>query len=605
MMLKIVANALIMLIFWSTSLEAKESHGIAMLGPLKYAKDFKNFDGVNPDAPQGGEIKLAVVGTFDSNNPYINKGIPPAGLSLYSDKLIFEPLMKRSPDEPMSFYGLIAKSVDVAPDRSWVIFKLRPEARWSDGQKITAEDVLFSHQIVRDKGRFNLRSLYSRVERAEKLGELCVKFTFKPDTDGTYDAELPSVMAMMNVLPKHILSSQDFEKTILDPVVGSGPYRIQEINYGKYIIYEKRHDYWGKHLPVNRGYFNASTIRYDYYLDSKVAFEAFKSGAYDVRIENDTALWHQGYTFPALKQNKVHKEEIAHTLPVGMKAYVFNTRKELLSDIRVRRALILAFDFEWINKNLLFNAYTRTQSFFDNTELASSRIPQGLELKILESLGHPLKEEILQTPHSVPISDSHGTNRHNLKKARQLLEEAGWVIHKNTLIHKISQQPFELELLLYSKDDQKVALAYARSLQKLGIKLHIRIVDTAQFENRRMKFDYDMFLQHWGHSLSPGNEQKLYWASYTADEPGSRNYAGLKDPVVDALCSRITTSKTREEMVAVVRALDRVLLWHDFIVPLAHQNKYYVSYWDKVAHPVTRQNGQVMTMSAWWVKDKQ
>lgn len=576
------------------------SHGIAMLGPLKYEKDFTHFEGLNPDAPQGGTLKLAVVGTFDSNNPFINKGIPPAGISLYSDKLIFEPLMKRAPDEAMSFYGLIAESVDVAPDRSWVLFKLRPNARWSDGKAITADDVLFSHQIVRDKGRFNLRSLYARVEKAEKIDPLTVKFTFTREADGSFDPELPCVMAMMNILPKHIIETQDFEKNIFDTLIGSGPYRVKEMHYGKYIIFEKRKDYWGKDLPVNKGLYNVDTIRYDYYLDSKVAFEAFKSGLYDVRIEPDIALWHKGYNFQAVHQKKIVREEIPHTMPVGMKAYVMNTRKPYLSDPRVRQALILAFDFEWINKNLLFNAYTRTKSFFDNTELASRDLPSGIEYDILKKFEKQLDPKIFNEPYVVPVSDGHGTNRENLKKAKTLLQEAGWIIKNNTLIHKDTKKPYEIELLLYSKDDQKVALSYARSLKKLGIKLNVRIVDTAQFENRRMKFDYDLFLQTWAHSLSPGNEQKLYWASYNAEEEGSRNYAGAKDPVIDALAAMITTAKSREEMVSIVRALDRVLLFHDFVVPLAHQNKYYVSYWNRVAHPKSGQSGQMMTMSAWW-----
>lgn len=584
---------------------AKKSHGIAMLGPLKYESTFTHFSGVNPDAPQGGTLKLAVVGTFDSNNPFINKGVPPAGISLFSDKLIFEPLMKRAPDEAMSFYGLIAESVEVAPDRSWVIFHLNPKATWSDGKPITADDVLFSHQVVRDKGRFNLRSLYKRVELSEKLSDYSVKFTFKREEDGTYDAELPCVMAMMNVLPKHILETQDFEKNILDPLIGSGPYRVKELDYGKRVIFEKRPDYWGKNLPVNRGFFNADLIRFDYYLDSKVAFEAFKAGQYDVRIESDTSLWHEGYKFPAVQQKQVEREEIAHAMPVGMKAYVFNTRRPLLSDPKVRRALILAFDFEWINKTLLHNAYTRTKSFFDNTELASRDLATGLELDILKKHEKDLDPRVLTEPYRVPISDGKGTNRHNLKEASELLSKAGWTIVKNKLINRDTQRPFEIELLLYNKDDQKMALAYARSLKKLGITLHIRTIDTAQFENRRMNFDYDMFLQHWAHSLSPGNEQKLYWASVNADQSGSRNYAGAKDPVIDELAGSITNAKTREEMVAYVRALDRVLLFHDFVVPLAHQNKYYIAYWNRVAHPKTGTNGQVMTMSTWWVVPSQ
>jgi microcin C transport system substrate-binding protein len=609
-MLKLrLSFGLLLVLFSSFSLEAKEGsqkmHGIAMHGEPKYPADFKHFQGVNPEAPKGGAIKLAVVGSFDSTNPYINKGIPPAGLSLYSEKLIFEPLMRRSPDEPLSQYGLIAESVEVAPNRSWIVFHLRPEAKWSDGQSITADDVIFSHQIVRDKGRFNLRSLYERVAKVEKLGERSVKFSFKPEKDGSFDPELVIVMGMMNVLPKHILEKQDFEKGFFNPLVGSGPYKIKEMSLGKYIVYERRSNYWGKDLPVNKGYFNFDTIRYDYYLDSKVAFEAFKAGHYDYRVEPDYALWIKGYHFSAVKQGKVVKLEIPHNQPVGMKALVFNTRKDFFSDVKIRQALLYAFDFDWINKNLLHGAYVRTRSFFDNTELASKNLPEGKELEILSPFKDQLPKEVFNAEYNPPSSNGSGHNRENLKRALALLKEAGWVIKNNKLTHEKTGKTFEFEILLYNKDDERLVIPFIKALKQwLGIHARLRTVDTAQFENRRLKYDYDMITQHWGHSLSPGNEQLLYWSSDVADTEGSRNYAAVKNKAIDQICKKLATAKTREGLVASCKALDRALLWGHYIIPLAHQNKYYIAYWDKIDHPEIRVEAPILSIATWWSKEK-
>lgn len=596
-----VASLIITLAFHPA--QAEKKHGLAMHGEPKYPKDFNCFDGVNPNAPKGGNLKLAVIGTFDSTNPYINKGTPPAGISLYSEKLIFEPLMKRSPDEPLTQYGLIAESIEVAPDRSWIIFHLRPEAKWSDGTPLTADDVIFSHAIQRDKGRFNLRSLYQRVEKSEKLSTHSVKFTFKKDADGTYDAELPIVMGMMNILPKHIIEKGDFEKNLWDPVIGSGPYRVKEMSLGKYIIYERRPDYWGKDLTVNKGLFNFDTIRYDFYLDSRVAFEAFKAGNYDFRAESDYPLWVTGYDFKAVKEGKVKKLELEHKQPVGMKAFVFNTRKPYFADRTVRKALFYAFDFEWLNKNLLHNAYTRTRSFFDNTELANTATPKDQELKILNEFKDKIPSELFVQEFNCPQTDASGKNRENLKIARELLKNAGWVFKNNKLVNAATGKPFVFEILLYSKDDTKTAQAYARNLKLLGITANIRVVDPAQFENRRLNFDFDMIIHFWGHSLSPGNEQKLYWNSVAADTPASRNYAGAKDPVIDELAKRLVEAKTREDLVTYAQALDRVLVWGYYVVPLFHQNKYYIAYWDKINHPKHIPGAPLMGISCLWSKD--
>jgi ABC-type oligopeptide transport system substrate-binding subunit len=581
-----------------------KQHGLAMHGDLKY-KPEEPFSYVNPKAPKGGEARFAVVGTFDSTNPFITKGTPPAGLSLFSEKLVFESLMKRSADEPFSLYGLIAESIDIAPDRSWIIFYLHPKAQWPDGRPITAADVIFSYQTLRDKGRLNLRLYYSKVATVDALDERTVKFVFKKEKgQEQFDPEAPLLIAMMSILPKHLLEGKDFEKVTLEPMVGSGPYRIKELKPGKYILYERRPDYWGKDLAVNAGQYNFDRIRFDFYRDSHVAFEAFKAGEYDFRIEENITLWHKGYDFPALKRGQVNRLELDIERPVGLHAFVFNTRRPLFRDKRVRQALNYAFDFGWLNKNLFYDAYRRSRSYYQCSDLESKGKPNGRELMLLQLFKDQIPPEVFEEAWQPPVYTHSNMRRQQLARAKQLLKEAGWTVDSKGQLRHLNNDVFRFEVLLYNPDDEKIALSLARHLKILGIQVDVRVVDTAHYENRRLAFDYDMIIQTWGQSESPGNEQMYYWSSAAANQPGSRNYAGIQDPVVDVLCQMIADARDRETLIAAGRALDRLLLTGYYVIPLYHCAKMYIAYWDKFGYPPYNPKVGVY-LSTWWAKDSQ
>jgi len=579
----------------------EKQHGIAMHNHLKYPKEFKNFDYVNPNAPKGGTLKIGVIGTFDSTNPFLTKGTPPVGLSVLTETLVFESLMKRASDEPFSLYGGIAEAVEMAPDRSWVTFYIDPRARWADGKPITAKDVIFSYQILRDKGRPNMRLYYSRVAKVEQVGPNAVKFTLKPKEDGTIDRELPMLMALMSVLPEHFFAGRDFEKVSLEPLMGSGPYKIVDIKPAHRIVYERRPDYWAKDLPATRGQYNFDRVEADYFREANVARVAFAAGEYDVKEELNPAEWHKCYDFKAVKAGKVKKMELAHVNPIGMSGFCMNTRKDIFKDPCVRRALAYAFDFKWINDNFFHGIYKRHKSYFDNSELSSKGLPTKEELVLLEPFKGEVPAEVFTQEYAVPEATNQATLRENLKKARELLEQAGWHIQKGELVNDKTGQPFTFELLLYNKETEKVAIAFARQLKHLGIHMKIRTVDPAQYEHRRLSYDYDMILFTWGISRSPGNEQVFYWGSKFVDEPGSRNYPGIKLKAVDVLANTIATSKTRPELIAAVHALDRVLLWGHYVVPLYYNNIRFIAYWDKFGFPAFSPEVGVSYVS-WWSK---
>lgn len=589
---------------WASS-EVKATYGIALHGEPKY-KEGQPFDYVNPEAPSGGQIKMAVTGTFDSLNPFITKGTPPAGLSLFSEPLVFEPLMIRSKDEPFSIYGHIAQNVELAPDRSWIIFNLRPEARWADGQPITAKDVIFSQALLKEKGRPNLQLFYSKVAEVKELGPLKVKFYFnKIEGENRYDPELPLLIGLMYVLPKHILENQDFEKLSLRPFIGSGPYKIKHFKPGHSITYERRKDYWGWRLPLIQGRYNFNIVQYDFYRDEKVSFEAFKTQEYDLRGEPDPARWITSYNFKAIKTGQIKTLEIPVVQPVGVHAFVYNTRKPIFQDPLVRQALAYAFDFKWLNKNIFHNAYARQRSFFDNTELASTGLPQGKELELLEPFRNQLPEEVFTKEYHPPAANKSGNSRDNLHKARELLKKAGWDLSKNGVINSKTKEPLSFEILIAQQQviDEKIALAFIRTLKLLGISARLRLVDNAQYENRRMTFDYDILLNTaWGGTRSPGREQTFYFSTKAADEPGSRNYPGIKSPVVDRLCDILATAQDRSTLVAAARALDRVLLWGHYIIPFGYRNTAYLAYWDKFGHPPFKPEIPIQ-ITTWWAKD--
>ncbi len=579
------------------SAHAMEQHGIAMHGGLKYPPEFTHFDVVNPDAPKGGELKLAIVGTFDNLNPFLLKGTAPPGIR----EIMFESLLKRSPDEPFSLYGLVAKSLEVAPDRAWIIYNINPKAKWQDGRPITAQDVAFSYRTFLEHGTPGQKMAYSKVEKVETLNDHTIKFTFKK-VDDKYDGEIPLMMGTMLLIPEHYFKDKDFEKTGLTPLLTSGPYKVAKVEAGRSIIYTRDPNYWAKDLPVNKGYFNFDTLRFDFYKNAAVAFEAFKAGNAHVREESDPGKWAEKYKFPAVQKGFVKCLEIPHQHQVGMQAFVFNTRRELFQDPRVRRALAYAFDFDWLNKSMFHGALTRTTSFFDNTDLAAKNLPQGKELALLEPFRAQLPQEVFEQPYALPTFEKG--NRENLKIARALLKEAGWITKNGKLVNEKTGQPFAFDILLNVPENEKTALAFARNLKQLGIQATPRTVDAAQYENLRTNMNFDMIMHFWGHTMSPGNEQLFYWSSKAADEPGTRNYPGIKSPVVDTLCNTITNAQEREDLVSAVKALDRILLWGHYVVPLGHRTKDYVAYWNVIDHPPVGPTGLPSVHTLWAKPEK-
>ena len=594
--LRALAGAVVVsaLVAGGPSVSAAPSHGIAMHGAPKYGADFEHFDYVNPDASKGGEFRRAVTGTFDSLNPFIIKGVRATGRHL-----VFETLLRRAWDEPFSLYGLVAESIEVPDDRSSVTFTLRPEARFHDGSPITVDDVVFSWETLKEQGRPNHRLYYRQVQRVERPDERSVRFVFDAESP---DRELPMLMGLMPILSKSYYESVTFEETTLEPPLGSGPYRIETVDPGRSIVFSRDPEWWGRNLAVNRGQFNFDRIRYDYYRDGDVMMEAFKAGEYDFRGESSPARLATGYDFPAVKDGRVRLENFAHGRPSGMRAFVFNSRRQIFADRRVRHALAYAFDFEWINKSLLHGAYVRTQSIFDNSELASRDVPTGGELALLEPFRGQLPPEVFARPYRAPAGE-RGI-RDGLRKARRLLAEAGWGVRDGALRRDSDGLPMEFEILLVRPGNEKIALAFARNLERLGVDARVRTVDTAQFQNRRNVYDFDMLIYRWGMSLSPGNEQAFYWGTPAADQEGTRNYPGVRDPVVDALIKRMTNVRAREDFVDTIRAMDRVLLWGHYFIPFYHRNEDYVAYWDKFGRPRTNSLYGVVVESWWEDPDK-
>lgn len=586
-----LAAALLGLSCALSSALAAPAHGIALHGQPKYAPDFKHFDYVNPDAPKGGEARFAAIGSFDTLNPFNIKGQAAAGIGQ-----LFETLMIGSTDEPFSEYGLIAESVDVAEDRGSVTFTLRPQAKFHDGSPITADDVLFSLDILKSKGSPLYRFYYASVVKAEKLDERKVKFTF---ADGE-NRELPLIVGQMPVLSKKYWQDRDFGATTLDVPVGSGPYRVERFESGRFIALKRDENYWGKDLPVNRGLHNINRLRYDYYRDVTVALEAFKAGSYDLRVENVAKQWATGYDFPALGKGLVKKEIFKHERPSGMQGFVFNLRRPLFQDPKVRQALAYAFDFEWSNRNLFHDQYTRTRSFFDNSELAARGLPAPEELAVLEPLRKELPPEVFTVAYEPPTAKDDGELRTNFQKALQLLQEAGWVFRDRKLINAKTGEPFRFELLIAEPTWERIGLTFARNLERLGVEMTVRSVDSAQYENRERSFDFDMIVNVWGQSLSPGNEQREFWSSAAADQPGSRNLAGLKNPAVDRLVDAVISAPDRASLVARVRALDRALQWNYLVIPQWHLPYDRIAFWDKFGYSaVTPMQG--VQLDAWWI----
>jgi len=569
-------------------------HGLSLFGELKYGPDFGNFEYVNPDAPKGGSVRYSAIGTYDTLNPYVVKGVPAAGIGL-----TFSSLMSPSQDEPGSEYGLVAESVELADDKLSVLYTLRQEARFHDGSPMTAEDVVWTFETLRDKGHPMYRSYYGDVTKVEKEGERGVRFRFK----SAENRELPQIVGQMPVLSKKYWAGKDFSKTTLETPLGSGPYKVESIDPGRSITYRRVADYWGANLPVNKGRFNVDSIRYDYYRDGTIALEAFKAGQYDVRQENSSKSWATGYDSPALRDGLIKKESIKNELPSGMQGFGFNLRRPLFQDPRVRQALGYGFDFEWSNKNLFYGLYKRTRSYFDNSELAATGVPQGDELKILEPYRGKVPDEVLAKEYNPPKYDGSGNIRDGLREAIKLLKEAGWSFKNEKLINDKTGQPFEFEILLSDPMMERIVLPFAKNLERMGVTAKVRTIDTAQYEKRMETFDYDMTVVVFGQSLSPGNEQREFWGSASAEEPGSRNQLGIKSPVIDDLVEKLIQAPDRASLVAHTHALDRVLQYGYYVIPNFHSGQYFVAYWDKFRRPqVSPKYG--LGLDSWWVDPK-
>ena len=588
-----VLRVTVLVILAATAAQAQQqvtvAHAMAMHGQPKYGPDFKHFDYVDPNAPKGGTVRLGVRGTFDNFNGFIPKGVAGAGNAT-------ETLLVSSADEPFTKYGLIAETVEWPEDRSWAVFTLRPEARWHDGKPITTDDVIFSLNILKTQGHPFYRFYYGSIEKAETVGPRKVKFTFTE----AGNRELPLIAGEIPILPKHYWKDRDFTKTTLEPPLGSGPYKIADFEPGRHIEVERVKDYWGAALPVNRGQNNFDRLRYEYYFDETVLRQALKAGKLDFREENQAKAWALDYDTPAARDGWLKLEEIAHQNPTGMQAFVMNTRRQVFKDRKLRRALAHAFDFEWSNRNLFFSQYTRTESFFSNSELASSGLPKGEELALLEPYRGRVPDEVFTQVYKAPATDGSGWPRDNLRRAFALLAEAGWVVRDMKLVNAETGRRLRFEILLVSPAFERIVLPFKRNLDRLGIDVRVRLVDTSQYITRLRSFDFDMIVGGWGQSESPGNEQRGYWSSKAADSPAARNTAGIKDPVVDELIEEVISAPDREGLVTRTRALDRVLLRGHYVIPNWHVRADRIASWDMFGRPtVIPRRGT--NLNYWWI----
>ncbi len=566
-----------------------KSESLALVGTPALPAGFKNFPWVNPDAPKGGEVALGAVGTYDSFNPFIIRGTPNplAG--------VFESLMVPNDDEPSASYGLLAQTVEVPADRSWVAFDLRPEARFNDGTPVTAQDVAWTFNTLRDQGRPQYRQYYAGVDHVEVDGARRAVFRFKPGDN----RELPSILGELQVLPEHWWKGRDFTAPLTEPPLGSGPYRVGGFTFGRTLTLERVPDYWGRDTPTRKGMFNFDRLRTEYFRDPTVAFEAFKAGQADLRRENASKVWSTGYEFPAVKQGQVIRATLPQHLPTGMQGFAMNTRRPMFANRLTREGLAQAFDFEWTNKNLFFGLYARTSSYFSGSDFAASGLPGPDELALLQPFRDKLPPELFTKPFTLPVTDASGNNRDGLRRALALLKEGGWTIQGRRMVNAQGQQ-MRFEILLSDPAFERVTLPYADQLRRLGIDVSVRTVDPSQYQHRLDNFDFDMTVDVFGESDSPGNEQFDFWSCAARDAIGSSNAMGICDPAVDALIRKIVSARDKPQLVAATRALDRVLLWSWYMVPNWHLDAVWVAYWDRFGQP----GKPVRTgfeFNSWWI----
>ncbi|RYX96546.1 MAG: ABC transporter substrate-binding protein [Bradyrhizobiaceae bacterium] len=575
-------------------------HALSLFGEVKYPADFKRFDYVNPDAPKAGSVRQIALGTFDNFNLVVS-GVK--GNLASAVGLIYESLTTASLDEVSTEYGLLAEAASHPDDYSWVSYRLRPEAKWHDGKPVTADDVIFSLESFKKHHPF-YSAYYSHVVKAEKVGEREVRFTF----DAPGNRELPQIVGQLTVIPKHWWEGtdasgkkRDVSSTTLEAPLGSAAYRIKDFVPGRNVVVERVKDYWGAKLAVNVGKHNFNELRYEYFRDGTVALEAFKGDQVDWRSENSAKNWATAYDFPAVKDKRVVLEEFPNRASGIMQGFAMNTRRDKFKDARVRRALNYAFDFEEMNKQLFFGTYERISSYFYGTELASSGLPEGRELEILETVRAEVPPEVFTKPYSNPVGGNAENVRSNLREAMQLFKDAGYEIRDRKMVNAKTGAPFELELLGEDPSFERILLFFKPSLERLGIGVTVRTIDATQYENRLRSWDFDMVVSSWAESLSPGNEQREYWGSKAADAPGSRNVVGIKNPAIDRLIERVIFTKDRADLVAATKALDRVLLWNNFVIPQFTYSKVRTARWDRFGRPSELPKyGQSGFPSIWW-----
>lgn len=577
---------------------ASPLHGVAMHGEPALPPDYKHFSYVNPDVKKGGKITYGVVGTFDNLNPFILKSMRTTARGMWDPdygNLVYESLLLRSRDEPFTLYGLLAETVEWDEDRTFIQFNLDPKARWSDGQPVTAEDVMFSFELLRDKGRVPFANRLNLVSKMEKIGERSVRFTFNDKAD----RETPMIFGLFPVLPKHAIDPETFDRTSLVPPLGSGPYKIKTVKPGESITYERDPNYWGKDIPSKVGMDNYDQITVQYFLQDTTLFEAFKKGDIDVYPDGSPGHWATAYNFPAVSSGAVIKDTFQSKLPSGMFGFVFNTRRPLFANIKVREGLSLIFDFEWANKTLYSGAYKRTQSFWQNSKLSSFGVPaDARELDMLGPIKDKIDPAILDGTYKLPVTDASGRDRTVLKKAVQVLKEGGYSIQSGKMADA-NGKPLVFEIMTQNADQEKLAIAFQRSLQTLGIGASVRTVDDSQYQSRTNSFDYDVILKSYVSSLSPGNEQLSYWSSAARDREGSSSFAGVADPNVDTSIKHILTARSDEDFTAAVRSYDRLLLSGHYVLPLYHIDRQWVARNKRLGRPdVVPLYGY--QLPAWW-----
>ena len=572
---------------------AKSTHGLSAFGKLKYPADFSHFDYVNADAPKGGKLSMigpAGVITFDSFNAYILTGDPAQGMGY-----VFDSLMTRAYDEPDAVYSLVAKSATVASDRMSVTFNLRPEAKFSDNRPVTADDVVFSFNVLKKEGHPRFRITLRDVVSAEKIDDFTVKYTFQ----GELVRDLPLVVADLPIFSKKYYTENEFGKVSLKPPIGSGPYKVDKFNPGTFVTYKRRDDYWAKDLPVNRGRFNFDELRYEYYRDRTSELENLKSGNFDLREEFTSVDWATAYNIDAVKQGRLQRITLPDGLPSGAQGFFINTRREKFKDVRVRKALDYAFDFEWSNKNLFYGLYQRTASYFENSEMKASGKPSPAELELLEPFRNELPKSVFEDVYVPPVSNASGTDRKLLRIAATFLDEAGWSLKNGRRVSK-SGEKLEIEFLTFSKSFVRIIEPYIRNLERLGIKAHIRLVDPAQYERRVKSFDFDITTQRYVLPLTPGIEMKNYWGSTSAAIDGSFNLSGIANPAMDALIDKAITANSRQELQTAARAIDRILRSSHYWVPHWYKASYNVAFWNKFSWPQTKPQYSRGIIETWW-----